>query len=366
MPQFIPGQELSRRLYHEAVRPILDARFPGLPHAAGLLGNGSDALGFDTPMSTDHDWGPAALLFLREEDAHLADAIRAALSELLPREFYGYPTGMHESLVEPGIQHMDAASGEGPLIHRVYPITVRDFAAQHLAVDIRRPLAAADWLSIPSQALRSVTTGAVHHDGVGELTALRERLAWYPHDVWLYLLVGGWQRIGQEEHLMPRAGYVGDELGSAIMGSRLVRDVMSLCFLIERQYAPYPKWFGTAFARLECAEALTPALWRAQLAPSWQERMAALAEAYERLARMQNALGLSEPQAERTTDFFGRPFEVIWGGRFADALLARIADPEVQRIAARRPIGGIDQWSDSTDLRSWGGWRQRVRAFYEP
>jgi hypothetical protein len=46
---------------------------------------------------------------------------------------------------------------------------------------------------------------------------------------------------------MPRAGFVGDELGSALIGSRLVRDIMNLCFLLEKQYAPYPKWFGTAF-----------------------------------------------------------------------------------------------------------------------
>ena len=51
------------------------------------------------------------------------------------------------------------------------------------------------------------------HDGPGELTALRERLAWYPVDVWRYLLAAGWARLGQEEHLMGRAGYAGDELG---------------------------------------------------------------------------------------------------------------------------------------------------------
>ena len=37
------------------------------------------------------------------------------------------------------------------------------------------------------------------HDGAGELTRTRARLAWYPRDVWLYLLACQWQRIGQEE-----------------------------------------------------------------------------------------------------------------------------------------------------------------------
>ena len=108
-----------------------------------------------------------------------------------------------------------------------------------------------------------MTAGAVYFDNVGELTRFRETLAWYPQDVWLYLMASIWDRIGQEEHLMPRAGFVGDELGSALIGSRLVRDIMSLCFLMEKQYAPYPKWFGSAFKKLACAEELSPILWSA-------------------------------------------------------------------------------------------------------
>ncbi|HEU0299458.1 MAG TPA: hypothetical protein VFR37_08395, partial [Longimicrobium sp.] len=64
MPEFIPGLELSRLFFVEAVRPLLDAAFPGLRYAAGLLGSGSDVLGFDTEMSRDHDWGPRVDLFL--------------------------------------------------------------------------------------------------------------------------------------------------------------------------------------------------------------------------------------------------------------------------------------------------------------
>ena len=71
---------------------------------------------------------------------------------------------------------------------------------------------------------------------------------------------------------MPRAGFTGDELGSAIIGSRLVRDVMSLCFLMERRYAPYPKWFGAGFKQLACFEHLSTVLWRAQQAATWPER----------------------------------------------------------------------------------------------
>ena len=61
-PEFIPGLELSRRFYWEVVRPLLDAEFTGLPHAAALIGSGSEVLGYDDAQSTDHHWRtPVAL-----------------------------------------------------------------------------------------------------------------------------------------------------------------------------------------------------------------------------------------------------------------------------------------------------------------
>ena len=163
---------------------------------------------------------------------------------------------------------------------------------------------------------------------------------------------------------MPRAGFVGDELGSALIGSTLVRDIMSLAFLMEMQYAPYPKWFGSAFQELSCGPALAPFLRDAQLAASWEQREAALCDAYEMLARLQNSLGLTDPLPEQVSSFHDRPFKIIQGESFANSLCERIVDPDVKRIAARGLIGSIDQFSDNTDLRSHPLWRERVRELY--
>ncbi len=200
------------------------------------------------------------------------------------------------------------------------------------------------------------------HDDLG-LDALRSRFTYYPRDVWLYMLASGWQRIGQEEHLMWRAGHAGDEIGSTIIAGRLVRDVMRLCFLMERQYAPYPKWFGTAFLRLDAGPDLAPILQQALRAETYQERGEALAAAYEYLAAKHNALGITEPLPTERSLFWDRPFQVIWGDRFADAIIAQITDPAVQRLTRGGPIGGIDQFSDSTDLKH-SEWRQAVRGLY--
>lgn len=364
---FIPGLTLSELFFNEIVGPILEARFPGLTYSAGLIGIGSEVLGFDDEMSTDHHWGPRLMLFLGQKDAdRFAEAISEILAEELPYEFHGYPTNFSEPNLHPndrGTQLLQAIE-EGPVNHRVIVHSVKGFFLEYMGLDIGQALDPADWLSLPEQKLRAVTAGAVFHDAAG-LENVRDRLAYYPRDVWLYLLAAGWGRIEQEEHLMGRAGMVGDEVGSALIGARLVRDVMRLCFLMERTYAPYPKWFGTAFKQLSCADDLWPILHAALQSETWQIRQDNLVQAFEYIAAMHNTLGLTAPLPEKAIAFHNRPFQVVAFHGFHQALLREIKHPRVQQIAERPLIGGIDQFSDSTDLLSNPGWRMDVKRLYE-
>lgn len=361
MPDFIKGRELSRYFYTEAVRPILEAQFPDVPHAAARIGGGSDVLGFDTAMSMDHDWGPRVKLFLREQDKHLAPKIYDTLAHELPFACRGFPVNYNRH--EDGSLDMQLTTTK-PQNIQVPLLTVRDFIQTHFDHDLNMPFTVVDWLTISSQTFAEVVYAGVHHDGVGELTAIQEQFVWYPQDVWLYLLASSWARIGQEEALMPRTGFVGDELGSVVIGGRLVRDIMFLCFLVERRYAPYPKWFGSAFQQLNCASQLTPILQQVQNAKTWQEREEALVQAYSFVAEMHNALKLTDPLPTAPTAFHSRPFRVIHGDEFADALVAKITDPEVKRIADMGMIGSIDHFSDSTNLRSHIGWCKRLKKMY--
>jgi hypothetical protein len=83
------------------------------------------------------------------------------------------------------------------------------------------------------------------------------------------------------------------------------------------------------------------------------------------VAVMHNALQLTDPIPEQAVSFHGRPFQVIGLHGFADALLERIRDPIVKRIAQRSPIGSIDQFSDSTDLVSDPFWRPVLKQLYQ-
>lgn len=347
---FIPGLELSRRFYWEAVRPVLDDAYPNLSHSAALIGHGSEVLGFDTPMSADHHWGPRAMIFLTQTDyEHHREALLETFRWRLPHRFLGYPTNFSQPVPEdPGTRHLKATE-DGPIDHRVELFTVAGFTRDYLGHDPACPLTPADWLSFPQQRLRTFAGGTLYHDEIG-LADVQARFAYYPNDIWLYLLASGWQRIGQEEHLMGRAGYVGDELGSALIAARLVHDVMMLCFLMERQYAPYPKWFGTAFSQLKAGPELTPILQAVLHAETWQTRGKHLAAAYEYVAARHNALGITDPLPATCSPFWGRPFPVIHGEHFSQMILTRISDPDVKRLAEHAPTGGIDQISDNTDI----------------
>jgi hypothetical protein len=78
-------------------------------------------------------------------------------------------------------------------------------------------------------------------------------------------------------------------------------------------------------------------------------RQSALCRAYEAVGEWQNRLRLAEPVDATRRLFFDRPFHVIGAGRFADALLARIEDPD---LAGLPVAGAVDQFADSTEVLS--------------
>jgi hypothetical protein len=343
---FIKGLDLSQIFYEEAIKPVLDRHFPGLSHSAALIGMGSEVLGFDTPQSRDHDWGPRAMLFLSEDNhTRYHEQIDQILSQELPAEIRGYPTNFEYH--DDGLMH-----------HRVMIFTIRRFFESVLTFNPTGDIRAADWLSIPEFRLGMLTAGRVFHDGLGELEPLRAMLQYYPRDVWLYMLAAQWQRIAQEEPFMGRCGQAEDELGSRLVAARLVRDLMRLCFLMERTYTPYIKWFGTTFARLDCAETLMPVFLRVLESHSWQEREKYLTTAYEYIAGMHNELGITEPLSTKVSQFYLRPFSVIKADRFVVAIRAAITSEEVRALP--ETLGAVEQFVDSTDALNEPAWSKEL------
>ncbi len=190
-----------------------------------------------------------------------------------------------------------------------------------------------------------------------------EKLEYYPHDLWLYLLSNQWERISQEVAFMGRCGQVGDELGSRIVAARQISDIMRLCFLMERKYAPYIKWFGTAFSKLKSAKTLTPLFNEIMDANTWQERQNHLTRAYEYVAKLHNELRITDSLTTEVSQFHNRPFMVIHADKFADAIHEKIEDNEVKRLP--KYLGAIDQYVDSTEVLSYTEKFRRFWSMYQ-
>ena len=343
---FVPGLRLSEVFFKEGVAPALAKIAPQLCYTAARLDYGSDVLGFDTPTSMDHGWGPRVTVFLSEVDyqQHAAD-LDKLLGDHLPLEVLGIPTNFESKrLTDGGLRRVH----EGPVQHGVVVSTVDRFFREYLGFDAASEITVLDWLTAPSQRLRTVASGRVFRDPDGEIEKRRAKLKWYPFSVWLYLMASQWRRIGQEEAFMARAAEVGDELGSRLVAARLVIEVMRLAFLQERQHVPYSKWFGRAFSCLPLADPLGPALDAVLRARDWRTRERHLGRAYQAVAARHNGLELTSEVDSHTRRFHERPYEVIAADRFAEALEARVEDEAVRALP--KGVGAVWQFIDSTDV----------------
>jgi hypothetical protein len=347
VPEFVPGLQLAGRFYDDIVAPVL----VGVQHAAALVGEGSEVLGYDSVRSTDHSWGPRLNLFV---DARVIEQIQKDLAERLPEQYAGWP-----------VRFYDWRTGQ--VEHHVAVTTVEAWIQALLGFDPRNGIPNAAWLATSQQVLLQITGGTVFHDDVGALTRIRDLLRWYPADVWLWLMACQWSLIARNEVLIGRTAEARDELGSRLIAARLARDLMRHCFLQEQRYAPYDKWLGTAFKRLTAANlvdvvALTSAA-------DFSEREGSLVKCLEAVAERHNELGVT-PKLDPSTDRFEvgiagarRPYRVLNARRFAKACQDAITDSPLRRLEL---IGSIDQLTNASDLLiNFTDWSKRLMRIYE-
>jgi hypothetical protein len=279
----------------------------------------------------------------------------------LPPAFAGYSVHFSRpNLADNGTQIVEQYQG-GPVNHLLSVGTVEGLFQKYLAIEPNAELSEWDWLAFPEQKLLEVTAGRVFYDGLGTLESARSRFAYYPDDVWKVRIAAQWQRIAEEEAFVGRTGDLGDEVGSWIITARHVRDLIRLSFLYARRYAPYSKWLGTAFARLPIAADLLPHMQALTTAPNWRVREEHLVALYSRMAAEHNASGITQPLSAATQNYFGRPYQVLFAGRFADAISATINEPEMRGLAS---IGAVDQFTDSVAVHSNARIAAKLKSIY--
>nr|WP_246315765.1 DUF4037 domain-containing protein [Kineococcus aurantiacus] len=199
-------------------------------------------------------------------------------------------------------------------------------------------------MSFTGQAVLELVAGPVFADDEGRWAALRDRLAWYPDDVWRHLVASAWRQLEQELPFVGRTGSRGDDLGSRLVTARLAGVAVQLGLLLDRRWAPYAKWAGTVFAASPSGRVL-PDLARALGAQDWPAREAGLCAALEGLlARQREVLG---GPAAATRPFHDRPSRGV-AQDVAEAVLVGVGDPAVRALP--RGVGALEQWSGAVDV----------------
>ena len=361
MTDFIKGLDLSEAFYREEAAPLI-RRFGGkLKFSAALKGFGSDVLGYDTPLSRDHMWGPRFTLFLSREKREAVGAeLSSYLAESLPSRFRGYPVNFSRPDGE-GIRIMEETKSER-VNHLIEITSPREMFRDYLGFPYGQMPETSQWLTVSEHRLLAVTSGRIFHDDLGLGDACRT-IARYPRDVALYLMASLWRMISEKEAFVGRTGELGDELGSRLNAASIVQYLMRLGFLWEGRYAPYGKWFGRAFSELSVAGELKPFLEEALRANDWKGREEALCKAYLLAGREQNRLALSPEKPEvKISSYYNRPYRVIFAERFADALTEGIRDPFLKGAPK---IGSVPHFSDVCPLYEDRGLTEKLRILYE-
>ena len=232
------GLELSRAFYESYGAPILHEQFPEQEKlvAVGLLGSGSECLGFDDEVSQDHDFEPGFCLLLPGED--VIDRRTAFLLERayakLPKAFMGFKRS--------------AVAPVGGARHGV--LRTADFFTEKVGAP-DGILTMGQWLKLPQQALLEATAGEIFRDDLGEVTAIRATLSAMPEDVRRKRLAGHllvMAQAGQYNYL--RCLKHGEPAAGQLAVNEFVKSCIEVVFLLNKAYAPYYKWSFRALRRL--------------------------------------------------------------------------------------------------------------------
>lgn len=360
MTKFIKGLELCEGFFNECAKPVIDKYFPDLQYSAGLIGYGSDVLRFDDEVSRDHMWGPRFYMFLYENDIDKKDEIFNKFAENLPYIYMGYSVNFTEpDTNDCGVQHPQFIDS-GRVNPLIFIQTFDEFLIDEIGTADLDNITLLDWLAFSEHRLLSLVSGKLFVDKLN-IRKLTDKINFYPDDVKLYLIASQWQIISSEQVFVKRCGEVGDEIGSQIICARISERLMRLCFLYKNTYAPYSKWFGTAFKKLDIDENIKLKINLALKATDLEERENSLVEAQALVADLHNVSGLTDKVDYSVESYFGRDIKVIFADKFVDATVERLKGTAFENIS---PIGTMSQFGGLSDFADEKAYYEQIKKIY--
>ena len=257
----ISGLELSKCYYETYGKAMLKEQFPEYADrvAAGLVGHGSECLGFDDMWSKDHDFGPGFCLWLTEEDYEKVGQKMQEAYEALPKAFMGYPA------------RNTSKRGGG----RVGVLSIPEFYEEFTGNGA--------WSEMEDEKLAMAVNGEVFDDPLGEFSAIREQLQnGMPFAVWKRRLANAVALTAQAgQYNYGRCKKRNEIVAANLALDEFVREGMRTAYLLNRRYMPYYKWAWRGLENLERLSELKPLF--EQVLSSEGERESVLEEICARL-----------------------------------------------------------------------------------
>jgi len=234
------GMQLSKLYYETFGKQMIQDKFTFYIDeiAVGLVGEGSQCLGFDDEYSTDHDFGLDFCLWISKD---IYDKIGLELQreyEKLPQSFMGYDNGNKIATDRTGV------------------FEIESFYNKYTNCG-SRPKDNVDWMKIPERFLSMATNGEVFTDIKREFTSARENLLnFYPLDVLKKKLSARLATMAQSgQYNYPRCMKRHDAYAAYLACNEFVKNALSAIFLLNKRYMPFYKWaFKSAESLLKLSE----------------------------------------------------------------------------------------------------------------
>lgn len=241
------GLELAKAYYDFYGKSMIHEKFPEYEDriAVGLVGHGSECFGFDDEISTDHDFGPAFCMWLKDEDYEQIGSQLSYEYEKIPKDFNGF-TGRIQS-----------THGGG----RVGVFSISNFYYSLIgSEDI--PERNKDWVWIPESRLSAATNGEVFRDNLGEFSRIRNGLlSFYPEDVRIKKIVSRAAAMAQSgQYNYARCMRRMETVAAHMALSEFVKNTISMVFLLNKKYTPFYKWMHKGLYELEILWETAPML----------------------------------------------------------------------------------------------------------
>lgn len=224
----IKGLELAKLYYEAYGKSMIHNQFPQYEKfvAVGLVGDGSECLGFDDNISEDHDFGPGFCIWLPDDVFKKVGGQIQSAYDNLPKKFKNK-------------KRIETFEGKG----RVGVFSIGEFYKRYIGCE-EVPRNNIQWMLTPETSLCTAVNGKVFEDNFGEFSKIRDGLLeFYPKDIFLKKIVARMATMSQSgqynyERCMKREAFAAAYLSC----NEFIKAALSTVYLLNRKYMPFYKW----------------------------------------------------------------------------------------------------------------------------